>query len=262
MIIKQAHGTTLPEAYHMALYQLYTFGRTVDCPDYNTSRLELAMTMIVDEPLKEPMISKFFIGGPRELERYRQEMLDGILDFSVEEGKWKYTYHNRLVAWGEKYIDQYKFVVDDLRRNPNSTRAMICIRDNAVDTYSDDPACWQLAQFFIRDNKLDCFVTFRSNDAWRAAFMNAFALIMLQARIADELGVQVGIYVHTANSFHCYETNIGDLRHFVERYIDSYEIGNSKLLTYNYAGEWEDYMEEEKSAIALMVEEQIAKHET
>lgn len=260
MIVKMTHGRTLPEAYHDALYQLATFGKTVNCPDYNTSRLELAMTMIVDEPIAEPMISRFFIGGPHELEQYRQEMLDGILDFEVERGKWKYTYHSRMTDWGKAHINQRQFVIDDLRRNAESTRAVICIRDNEQDAYSDDPACWQEAQFFIRDNKLDCYVTFRSNDAWEAAYMNAFAIIMLQKSIADELGVEVGTYVHTATSFHCYEKDIEHLRGFAARYAESYGIGNSKLLTYNYAGEWEEYMNDERESIAAMVEEQRKKN--
>ena len=90
------YGKTLPEAYHMALMALYERGEETPCPDYATSQRELSMTMVVEEPLAEPMKSRLFIGGPRELEQYRQEMLDGILDFEVERGNWEYTYHSRM----------------------------------------------------------------------------------------------------------------------------------------------------------------------
>ena len=103
------------------------------------------MTMVVTEPLAEPLISKLFIGGPRELEQYRQEMLDGILDFEVERGNWAYTYHQRM----EK---QFPFIVSELQRNPSSRRAVIVVRDWEVDAESDDPACLQHIQYFIRDN--------------------------------------------------------------------------------------------------------------
>lgn len=82
------YGDTLPEAYHKALTALYEEGPVADCADWNTRQKEVSMTYCVAEPLKEPMISKCFIGGPKELEQYRLEMLDGILDFEIERGNW------------------------------------------------------------------------------------------------------------------------------------------------------------------------------
>ena len=76
-----AEGGSLPEAYHNALMILDKYGEYTPCPDYNTTQKELSMTMFALEPLKEPMISKLFFGGSKDLEQYRQEMLDGILDF-------------------------------------------------------------------------------------------------------------------------------------------------------------------------------------
>lgn len=235
-----ALGDTLPEAYHNALQWLWGCGENVPCPDYNTTQKELSMTIKVHCPLQEPMISRLFIGGYHELEQYRQEMLDGILDFEIAKGNWAYTYHDRIGY-------QYKFVIDELRRNPYSRRAVIDVRRHA-DMRHDDPACLQHIQYFIRDNKLHCKVLFRSNDACKATFMNAFALIMLQKRIADELGVEVGTYTHRANSFHCYEKDFPLLDGYVERIL------KEESLTYNYVGEWDELMEEAKADIAEKVE--------
>ena len=180
---------TLPEAYHRSLDALKCCGEEVPCPDYNTSQKEITLTFTVEQPLKEPMISRLMIGGPYELEQYRQEILDGILDFEVEKGNWAYTYHQRI----EKQIP---FVIEELKRNPYSRRAVIVVRDWEVDSKSTDPACLQHIQYFVRDDKLHCKLMFRSNDACKATFMNAFALIMLQKKIADELGYEVGTYTH------------------------------------------------------------------
>lgn len=236
------YGRTLAEAYHFALQELHEWSIIVPCPDYSTTQKECSMTMVVDEPLGEPMISRLFIGGPRELEQYRQEMLDGILDFEVGRGNWPYTYHQRMAP-------QIPLVVSELRRNPYSRRAVIDVRDWGRDMGSDDPACLQNIQYFIRDGKLHSKVLFRSNDACKAAFMNAFALIMLQKRIADELGVEMGTYTHRANSFHCYEKDFPMLEGYVRRIL------NAQDLTYNYAGEWDALMDEAKPAIAKMVAE-------
>ena len=171
---------------------------------------------------------------------YRQEMLDGILDFEIERGNWAYTYHSRMEG-------QVDFVLRELRRNPDSRRAVIDVRDWKKDSASDDPACLQHLQYFIRGGALHCKVLFRSNDACKATFMNAFALIMLQKRIADELGVELGSYTHRANSFHCYEKDFPMLEGYVRRMDEG-------GVTYDYAGEWEDMMAEARPEIAEAVE--------
>ena len=242
MIEKLVSGRTLPEAYHRSLEALYDFGETSECPDYNTRQRELSMTICIDEPLAEPMISKLFIGGFSELEQYRQEMLDGILDFEVERGNWQYTYHSRIA-------EQLPFIERELRRNPDSRRAVVDVRDwrHDAEEGNDSPACLQHIHYFIRAGKLHCKVLFRSNDAAKATFMNAFALILLQQRLAQTLGVEMGTYTHRANSFHAYEKDFPLLQKYVEAIRGGAEI------TYDYIGGWDELMDEAKPAIAEKV---------
>ena len=238
---------SLPKAYHKALLALKEKGEIVDCSDWNTTCLDTAATIHITEPLSEPLISKCFIGGPRELQQYIMEMLDGILDFEVAKGNWVYTYHDRMVNYGGR--DQIDFVVDELKRNPSSRRAVVLIRDSS-DIGSDDPACLQHIQYFIHNNRLDCKVLFRSNDACKASFMNMFALIMLQKRVAERVGVEVGTYTHRANSYHCYERDFGSLDGYVKRITETPE----SCIT-EYDGDWKDMMDEEIPGIEQMVVE-------
>ena len=69
-------GLSLPDAYHKALEELHANNMELPCTDYNTWQKEASMTFISQTPLSEPMISKLFIGDPRSLEQYRQEILD------------------------------------------------------------------------------------------------------------------------------------------------------------------------------------------
>ena len=264
---------TLSQAYHAALLTLQKYGEEADCADWEQKQKELSMTIIIDEPLQEPMISKYFIGGPEALEQYRQEMLDGILDFEVEKGNWAYTYHDRMVnypmTWKTTYsldthtiitdnsINQIDFVINELKRNPSSRRAVVLVRDPSVDTNSDDPACLQHIQYFIRNNKLHCKVLFRSNDACKASFMNMFALIMLQKRIADELGIELGTYVHRANSYHCYEKDYEMLKNYTDAITEAVNLGekNQIALAFNYKDGWDELMEEFKPDIEKKVKE-------
>lgn len=236
-------GKTLSEAYHKSIEALYHHGELSECPDYNQKQMECSMTIVVEEPFSEPMISKLFIGGHTDLEQYVQEVLDGILDFKIGHG-WDYTYHDRIAQ-------QLPFIYEELKRNPDSRRAVIDVRDWKKDTShgNTSPACLQHIQFFIRNGKLHMKVLMRSNDAPEATFMNMFAFIMLLKRVADELGVKSGSYTHRANSFHCYEK---DFKH-MESYMRG--IYNGENLTYEYEGFYKDLMEEGKLEIAAKIEQ-------
>ena len=235
---------SLPEAYHQSLVRLQQDGEVTDCADWNTTQKEVSMTMFITDPLAEPMISKCFIGGPRELEQYRMEMLDGILDFEVEKGNWAYTYHQR-------YADQLPFILEELKRNPSSRRAVMVIRDKEVDMGSDDPACLQHIQYLVRDDKLHCKVLFRSNDACKATFMNAFALILLQQRVAQQLGLAMGSYTHRANSYHCYEKDFA----LLDGYVAQITKNDPEDSCYDYVDGWDEIMEEERDGILAQVEQ-------
>ena len=237
-------GRTLPEAYHRALKTLNDLGEVVDCPDYEQMQKECTMTVRVEEPAAEPRISKLLICGPKELRQYELEMLDGILDFLVGKGDtlWEYTYH-------ERYAPQLDFIISELKREPFSRRAIMSIRDFDVDSSNSHPACLQSIQYFIRDGRLDCCVLFRSNDLPEAFFMNAFALIRLQERVAAELGAPVGAYSHRSNSMHAYEKNFG----LIEGFVKKIETEPEESLLYGYEGFFKDMMAEHDAEIADMV---------
>lgn len=233
-------GRTLPEAYHNALRTLFEFGGIVYAPSWETRCIEVSVAFTAEAPMEEPRISRLFPGGPRDLEKYRLEMLYGIDDFEVECGNWEYTYHNRMA-------DQIQFVIRELRLDRYSRRAAIDIR-RTNDIILSDPPCLQHIQFMIRNGKLNMTVLFRSNDACKATFMNAYALTCLQGEIAKELGVEVGFYTHIANSFHAYERDWELLRSYCNRIRDSREV------TYNFLGDWDELMEEERNGILEEVE--------
>lgn len=266
MYERTAVGWTLTEAYHNALKKLdevlVLYGAS-PCPDWNCKQAECAMTMIVRYPLDEPRISRLIPCGQRELQKYCMEITDGIMDFEVEKGNWAYTYHDRMtnfpaghmIDWEchEKYefgVNQLAFVVEELKRNPHSRRAVITIRSARDIDVNAEPACLQHIQFFIRNGRLDMMVMFRSNDAVKATFMNAFALIKLQEEVAFELGVPVGTYTHRANSFHVYERDFELLHSYVKR------INNIHApTTYEYFDDWEEDMESYIPDILREVEE-------
>jgi len=236
-------GRNLTEAYHRALTELESKGSIVDCGDWNQKQKECAMTIHIEEPAAEPRISKLIIGGHYDLQRYVMELVDGILDFKINAG-WDYTYH-------ERFSKHLPYVIGELKRSKESRRAVISIRDNETDSHNKDAACMQSIQFFIRNNKLDCMVLFRSNDLPEAFFFNAFGLIMLQEKVAAELGVGIGTYTHRSNSMHCYEKDFQLLKNFTNAIAGK----KSEDLCYNYKGDWDELMQAEIPNILKLVED-------
>ena len=235
-------GESLVTAYHTSLVALRKEGRIVECPAWNTRCIETAMTMHIQHPLQEPMISGLSICEPYSLEKYRLEMLNGLLDWAIEAGLEPYTYHRR-------YEVQYEAAIAELRRDPNSRRAAMTVR-YPDDWTIGDPPCLQHIQFMIRDGALNCYVVFRSNDAAKAAFMNMFALAMLQKKAAEELEIPVGTMLYTANSYHCYERDWETL----DAYVQAIEEGTAA--TYSYEDDWREMMDYDRAQIYADVQRQ------
>lgn len=241
---------TLAQAYHKALNVLYTGGHIRPCPAYNTRENAISATIRVSKPLSSPRMSKLLVCDPASLQQYLMEMEDGIMDFECAVGNWPYTYHARMIG-------QLIKAVRLLKNDPYSRRAAITIR-RPDDLDMDDPPCLQLIQFLVNNGKLDCFVTFRSNDALKAFFMNAFALIDIQRIVAEVLGLPVGKYVHTANSFHAYESDWPRLKEFYRRIReDSY---HSLAMDTGMFLDWMADMEEAIPSIQKKVAQQKEKY--
>ena len=126
-----------------------------------------------------------------------------------------------------KSINQINYIIDKLSESFYSRRAQAITWNPLKDPPSYDPPCLQM--FWARllpDEKGNPFLNvntiWRSNDAFKAAFMNIFALTELQKMIAEEIGkklgrkVGIGRYVHFANSYHIYGSYYQDFKKFLE----------------------------------------------
>ena len=104
-------------------------------------------------------------------------------------------------------VDQLAHVVDLLREDPLSRRAVIAIYDPARDIPAGkDVPCNDFIQFQSRLGKLHMTVTVRSNDLmWGWSGINAFEWSTLQEIVAFLLGIQVGPLTFNIGSLHLYE---------------------------------------------------------
>jgi len=71
------------------------------------------MTIVIRDPLAEPLIHRDMPGGLEDLQEYVMEVLDGIKDHCIrntaedpEDTRWEYTYHQRLFAYSTPRLDE------------------------------------------------------------------------------------------------------------------------------------------------------------
>lgn len=114
------------------------------------------------------------------------------------------------LIWSEENGRQYDNVLDELRKNPNSRRAvMIYNRPTMHSDYCTDGMsdfiCTYANDFLIRDGKLISHYLMRSNCAIFGA-NNDFAWARyVQQKLAHDLDIALGDLIWTASSLHVYE---------------------------------------------------------
>jgi len=220
---------TLPEAWEKAVCACWRRGARIatqyDKPGDPASRDCMAL-IVVDDPMSEPRIHRAFPGSLEDLWVYREEVVSGVHDdwIKPEEGKWSYTYHQRLMAyplWAQTH-NQIARVIEQLVDAPHTRRAQAITWIPHLDQYDEHAPCVQRVWFRIFDDRLHMHLHIRSNDAFKAGFMNMFAMIELQAAIAAEVGarvgrpIAVGPYKHVDDSWHIYGSYFNEFKGFLD----------------------------------------------
>lgn len=227
-------GETLPEVWEKAVLKVWNEGESIkteyDKKEDPPSR-DATMVMVIRNPMGEPRIHRAFPAGLEELEVYRLEVVDGVHDHWIcpEEGKWTYTYHKRIFGFemeGET-INQVDYMLNKLCESTYTRRAQAITWNPKLDPPTDDPPCLQrlwCRLFEAGDGALvlNMNTHWRSRDAYKAAFMNIFALTDLMRVWAETLSkrlnrpVRVGRYVDVADSFHIYGSYFNEFQSFLQ----------------------------------------------
>lgn len=117
--------------------------------------------------------------------------------------------------WEVVEIDQIKYIIDEIKRNPNSRRLIVSAWEPGNATTSKLPPCHYTYAFNIANNKVNCHLTQRSGDIALGIPFNLAAYSILTHIIAMETGYEVGEFAHTIIDAHIY---IADKGTELERY--------------------------------------------
>lgn len=228
----KVEGKNLPEVWEKAVLATWENGITIKT-EYDKKNdppsKDCTMIMVVEDPFAEPRIHRAFPGGLEELEIYRQEVVNGVHDHWINpaEGKWTYTYHKRFFDFEMKNekIDQINYIIEKLSKVPYSRRAQAITWNPLLDPLTDDPPCLQRLWLRLVEDEdkymLNMNSHWRSRDAFKATFMNIFALTDLQRHIAEKISKKIGRkviaarYVDICDSFHIYGSYYNDFEKFL-----------------------------------------------
>jgi len=166
----------------------------------------------ITNPVDKSISEKYPL-GERAVKSYTEQLVNGCSATFV------YDYHERIFEYPNdvksKKFDQVEYIVNKLKDEKNSRRAVAITWNPYIDTEVKDVPCLQFVQFLIRDNKLYQTVLFRSNDAFLAFHANAIGLIALGELVAEKLGIELVKYTHHSVSMHVYsERDMDALKKF------------------------------------------------
>lgn len=106
-----------------------------------------------------------------------------------------------------KYYDQIQWVIDEIKKNPNSRRIIVNawnVADVMSHTKAAPPLCHTMFQFYVINNRLDCQLYQRSADLALGVPYNIASYSALMMIIAQECGLTPGIFTHTFGDAHIY----------------------------------------------------------
>lgn len=116
-------------------------------------------------------------------------------------------------GWFWKYNDQYKRMIEELKKNPDSRRAVLVHYGIfELDIYKYDTPCNIALNFYILDNTLHLTVFARSIDLWFGFSNDQYCFATLMEKVSKELNVNIGTMTWFITNLHLYERHWNKLQ--------------------------------------------------
>jgi len=201
MIGRFVRASSVEDGWYRGLEIIWTHGDVIKDERGITIKEYLNLMVVVDN-LDDKIVPNGFSWSEELLEEYAQQLLE-----SENVQKFEYTYGERLRGWnyGDKEIDQISYVVDKLKRNPESRRAVAVTWIPSIDTQREEVPCMIINDFKLRKNKLNLTAYFRSHDFAGAYPANLYALNKMLEFVSGEVGCEKGVITTVSASAHIYE---------------------------------------------------------
>jgi thymidylate synthase len=105
-------------------------------------------------------------------------------------------------------VDQIRWLLDELRRNPQSRRLIVTGWNPAEQDQVALPPCHTLFQFYVQDGELSCQLYQRSADIFLGVPFNIASYSLLTLMVAQVSGLKPGDFIHTLGDAHLYSNHL------------------------------------------------------
>ena len=172
----------------------------------------------------------WFLRGDTNV-RWLQDRKVAIWDeWADENGDLGPVYGRQWRSWAKPdggAVDQISWLVDEIRRNPDSRRLIVTAWNPAdLDRMALAP-CHCLFQFYVADGRLSCQLYQRSADVFLGVPFNIASYALLTHMFAQQAGLEVGELIWTGGDCHIYNNHLDQVREQLSR--DAREYPQLKL---------------------------------
>jgi thymidylate synthase len=162
----------------------------------------------------------WFLQGDTNV-RYLQERGVSIWDeWADADGNLGPVYGRQWRSWqgaDGRTHDQIRWVLDEIRRNPDSRRLVVSAWNVAdLDRMKLAP-CHCLFQFYVSEGRLSCQLYQRSADIFLGVPFNIASYALLTHLMAQACGLQPGDFVHSFGDAHLYLNHLDQAREQLSR---------------------------------------------
>lgn len=157
----------------------------------------------------------WFLKGDTNV-RYLQDNGVTIWDeWADENGDLGPVYGKQWRSWAKPdggAVDQIQWVLDEIRRNPDSRRLIVSAWNPAeIDQMALAP-CHCLFQFYVAQGRLSCQLYQRSADVFLGVPFNIASYALLTHMMAQATGLEPGDFVHSFGDAHLYLNHLEQAR--------------------------------------------------
>ncbi len=120
------------------------------------------------------------------------------------------VYGRQWRSWGAadgRSIDQIRWVVDEIRRNPDSRRLVVSAWNVGELERMALMPCHALFQFYVAEGRLSCQLYQRSADVFLGVPFNIASYALLTHMVAHACDLDVGEFVWTGGDCHLYSNH-------------------------------------------------------
>ena len=157
----------------------------------------------------------WFLRGDTNVRYLRENGVTIWDEWADESGDLGPVYGRQWRSWekpGGGTVDQIRWVLDEIARNPDSRRLVVSAWNPAdLDRMALAP-CHCLFQFYVADGRLSCQLYQRSADVFLGVPFNIASYALLTAMMAQVTGHEPGDFVHTFGDAHLYVNHLDQAR--------------------------------------------------